>query len=145
MAQITRLPFLPGTYRGTGIWHDRTKATGSYSVEHRYEVLPEGAVLQTTHRQFLNSDGSVQYEEHSTVLFSPEEYPFLHATVKSGGAEIGGPGYCYGNLVHYGLIISDTNALENTYQVGTDVIRLNGSATNNGKPTVWEEHSHSGR
>lgn len=136
MAQ--RLPFTAGIFTGNGSWNDASGAEGAFTS--RFELNQhDGIWTQTTTRDFLKDDGTLLYREHSVTTFQQEENQQMTVRIESDGKSHSGIGYYFGDGCHYDMDLSQSNHLENTYLFDGSGIRLLGSATNNGKYTVWQE------
>jgi len=137
------IPFRSGTFIGRGRWTDRKGDHGEYTCEHLFR-LEEGTVDQTTKRLFLDDAGGVLYEEHSRIRLTSSGDGFVDVVLESDGNRRIGVGYWFAGCCHYELEVGPTNHLENTYLFDGDGVRLVGSATNNGNPTIWTERSERG-
>jgi hypothetical protein len=134
--------FPNGKFTGSGEWVDKKGDRGRYTTA--YEILDEADNLkaQITHREFLNGDGSLLYEENSIVTIKMSENHFAEVSIKHGEKEIAGLGYWFNQSLHYDLDVTEDNHLENTYIFSEGKIELLGSATNKGNYTVWSETLH---
>lgn len=133
-----QIPYKNGIYTGAGVWFDSKPAEGNFTSQ--FEVVDEGDTkAQITKRVFFKEDGSVLYEEHSTVRFNVTRFPFFEVTISHEGKESRGQGYLFNNLFHYKMDVAEDVDIENTYIIGEDRVELIGSSTNKGNPTVWHE------
>ncbi len=133
-----QLPYKNGSYKGAGVWFDHKPAEGNFTSE--FTVVDEGdAKAQITKRVFFKEDGSVLYEEYSTVKFTVTNFPFFAVTISHQGKETSGQGYLFNNLFHYKMDVAEDVDIENTYIFSEDRVELIGSSSNKGNPTVWHE------
>ena len=132
------IPFKNGSYKGAGVWFDSKPAEGNFTSEFTVIDEDEGKA-QITRRLFFKEDGSVLYEELSTVRFTMTRFPFFEVTINHQGKVTSGQGYLFNNLFHYKMDVSEDIDIENTYIFSDDKVELIGSSTNKGNPTVWHE------
>jgi hypothetical protein len=133
--------FQVGTYRGEGRWVDQ-KAEGRYTAQYSIADGPSGSKIHTVLRNFLKPDGSVLYEENSTVTFAPTDGNRVAVSIASVPGTVSGPGYCFDHQCHYELDVTPDNHLEFTFHAGKDALEGLGSATNKGNFTSWRESLH---
>ncbi|MEW6129341.1 MAG: hypothetical protein AB1757_20035 [Acidobacteriota bacterium] len=132
------IPYKNGSYKGAGVWFDSKPAAGNFTSE--FTVMDEGDTkAQITRRVFFKEDGSLLYEEHSTVRFTFTRFPFFEVTIAYEGKTTSGQGYLFNKVFHYQMDVSDDVSIENTYVFGEDRVELFGSSSNKGNPTVWHE------
>jgi hypothetical protein len=132
------LPFTNGTYKGRGHWIDQ-KATGIYTAEYSIADGEGGAKVHTVHRVFFKPDGSVAYEENSTVTFQPAEKNGVTVTIATEKGSTSGSGYFFERHVHYAMQLTPDNQLEFTFTIDAERLDGLGSATNKGNFTSWTE------
>jgi hypothetical protein len=131
--------FPNGKFKGSGEWVDKKGGRGKYTSAFEIIDAANHCKAQITHRQFLNADGSLLYEEYSIVTIRRSETHFAEVSIRHNENEVAGQGYWFANTLHYDLDVSQDNHLENTYVFSDDSIELLGSATNKGNYTVWTE------
>jgi hypothetical protein len=137
--QISSSIFQTGKFKGRGWWVDKKGDQGEYTTTFEIVEAAGNTIAQITHREFMNADGSLSYEENSTVIFRLLENHFAEVTIRYGEKEMAGRGYWFDNFCHYDMDITEDNTLENTYVINNGKIELFGSATNKGNDTVWKE------
>jgi hypothetical protein len=130
--------FPNGTYRGRGRWIDQ-KTEGRYTAQYTITDGPNGATLHQVERNFLKSDGTVAYEERSTVSFEPDARSSVLVKIQGSQGTVAGPGYTLEQECHYDIDVSPDNHLEFTFHVEDSRIIGLGSATNKGNRTYWRE------
>lgn len=137
--QISDSIFQIGKFKGRGQWVDKKGEQGQYTTA--FEIVEESGNTKTqiTFREFFNADGSLAYEENSTLVFTLSADHFAQVTLKHGDSQLTGWGYWFNDSVHYDLDITEDNHLENTYFFGDGKIEIFGSATNKGNFTAWTE------
>jgi hypothetical protein len=137
--RMSRQLFQAGKFKGKGRWVDKKGDQGEYTTAFEIIEQADNTKAQITYREFLNADGSLSYEENSTVIVKLSENHFARVTIKHGEHELSGQGYWFDHSCHYDLDITEDNHLENTYFFSDGKIELLGSATNKGNYTVWME------
>lgn len=130
--------FANGTYRGQGHWIDQ-KAEGNYTAQYTIMDGPNASKVHEVYRVFLKPDGSVAYEERSTVSFLPGLRSDLKVTIQSGQGSVAGLGYTFERKCHYDIDINAENHLEFTFHAENERLHGLGSATNKGNRTYWQE------
>jgi len=130
--------FQIGTYHGQGHWVDQ-KSQGSYRAQYRITDRPDRSKAHEVRRVFLEPDGSVAYEECTTVSFEPRERGALWVSIQGQHGTVAGPGYAFAQECHYDLDVTPDNHLEFTFRVLGNQLRGMGSATDKGNRTYWEE------
>ena len=130
--------FANGTYRGEGRWIDQ-KAEGRYKAQYQIENGPDDSKIHRVERIFLKADGSIAYEERSTVSFEPKERGSIWVRIQSSQGTVAGSGYAFEEHCHYDVDVTGDNHLEFTFHVENHKLRGLGSATNKGNHTYWEE------
>jgi hypothetical protein len=131
--------FPTGKFKGIGRWVDKKGEQGKYTTAFEIIAQSENTKAQITHREFLNAEGGLLYEEHSVVTVKFLENHFIEVTIRHEEKELAGRGYRFNDSCHYDLDVGEDNHLENTYIFGGGKIELLGSATNKGNYTVWTE------
>ena len=130
--------FANGTYRGSGHWIDQ-KAEGRYTAQYAITDGPNASKIHEVERVFFKEDGTVAYEEKSTVSFQPAQRSSLWVTIQSAIGSVAGPGYVFDDECHYELDITSDNHLEFTFHSAGGQLHGMGSATNKGNKTYWQE------
>ncbi len=95
--------------------------------------------MHRVERIFLRPDGTVAYEERSTVSFEPKARSGLLVTIQGPQGSATGSGYALDYDCHYDMDVSPDNHLEFTFQAEGARISGLGSATNKGNRTYWKE------
>jgi hypothetical protein len=130
--------FVNGTYRGHGYWIDQ-KTEGRYTAQY---TISDGLGASKAHeveRVFFKPDGTVAYEEKSTVGFEPAERGGLRVSIRTPQGSVAGSGYAFESDCHYEVDIAADNRLEFTFHTeGARIVGI-GSATNKGNATHWRE------
>ena len=129
--------FVNGTYRGEGRWLDQ-KAEGGYTAQYRIMDGDGGSKVHEVERIFFKPDGSVAYEERSTVNFRSAARG-IQVTIGHGEREVKGAGYALDRDCHYDADVAADNHLEFTFHAEDARITGLGSATNKGNLTYWKE------
>jgi hypothetical protein len=130
--------FPNGAYRGEGRWIDQ-KTDGRYSAQYTIIDGPNGAKVHQVERVFFKPDGSVAYEEKSTVSFEPQARASLSVTISAAEGAVTGVGYAFDRECHYDVDIASDNHLEFTFHAEPARVHGVGSATNKGNRTYWRE------
>ena len=130
--------FANGTYRGQGRWIDQA-AEGRYTAQYMIIDGPDGAKVHRVERTFFKADGTVAYEERTTVSFEAKARSGVWVTIHSPQGSVTGPGYALDRECHYEIDVSPDNHLEFTFHAEDARISGLGSATNKGNRTYWKE------
>jgi hypothetical protein len=130
--------FANGTYRGRGRWIDQ-KAEGGYTAQYMVTDGPAASKIHDVHRVFLKADGSVAYEEKTSILFERGSRSALWVTIHGAQGTVAGPGYVFDRECHYDIDVTAENHLEFTFHAEDNQLHGLGSATNNGNRTYWRE------
>jgi hypothetical protein len=131
--------FPNGRFKGSGEWVDKKGERGKYTSAFEIIDAADHCKEQITHREFLNADGSLLYEENSIISIKIFDNHFAEVSIRHNENEVAGQGYWFANALHYDLDVSQDTRLENTYVFSGDGIELLGSATNKDNFTVWSE------
>ena len=130
--------FVNGTWQGEGRWVDQ-KAEGRYAARYTITDGPEGAKVHRTERDFLKDDGSVAYEERSTLTFTSGPRNSLRVEISGDAGSVSGTGYAFDHECHYEADIAGDNRLEFSFRRNDERLHGVGSATNKGNFCSWSE------
>jgi hypothetical protein len=131
-------PFENGRFEGRGKWIDQN-AEGEYTVSTTIADGVDSARVHTTKRVFLKLDGSILYEEETTVTFTPAERSTFKVAIQFAAGTVRGKGYAMGDQCHFEVPISPTLSLECTFTLSPGKIQGLGSSSNKGNFTAWRE------
>jgi hypothetical protein len=134
----TEFPFENGRFEGRGKWIDQN-AEGEYTVSTTIADGADSTRVHTTRRVFLKLDGSILYEEETTVTFTPGDRSTFKVAIQFAAGTVRGKGYTVGDQCHFEVPISPTLSLECTFTLSPGKIEGLGSSSNKGNFTAWRE------
>lgn len=122
---------LTGSYEGTGVWHDSTGRSMTYTVHQTTRATADGFEITFKH-DF--TDGTVVEARFHMTWIAPHLF-----RVDVAGTPVG-HGYVFDTYCHYHLQMSD-RYVEASYRACPDEVEVFGSSTKNaeGNYIAWKE------